>query len=205
MNTIISVNPANGETVGKTPITTPEELNIVVANARRAFPAWRSLPISRRVEYVKKLIPLIEKHAEEIALSTTREMGKPIQESRDEIAGELIFIKWYVDHAQDALGETTIRQDDTTIYKTVYEPWGVCASIAPWNFPTGLASSGITAQLLAGNTVIFKPSEYTTIFSLRFMSAVAKSVTSIFSEPGMWYAANSSGARTSITRKSDFP
>lgn len=177
MKKIISINPANNEVIGETPITTKEELQRVVAKATAAFPAWKALPIQARTEYVKKLIPLIEKNTEKIATLITNEMGKTLQESREEVESELKFIRWYTEHAEEALGEKIIREDEKTLYKSVYEPWGVCASIAPWNFPLGMASTGITAQLLAGNTVIFKPSEYTTLSQKLFVD--------IFNETGL--------------------
>lgn len=166
---IQSINPANNEVIGETPVTTKEELKIIVAKARAALPAWKALSIQSRAEFVKKLIPLIEKNFEKIAAQITCEMGKTIQESHEEVESELGFIRWYTEHADEALGERIIREDEKTLYKTVYEPWGVCASIAPWNFPLGMASTGITAQILAGNTVIFKPSEYTTLSQKLFI------------------------------------
>lgn len=177
MNTIRSINPANGEIIGETLVTTEAEIQTIISKARRAFPSWRALPVEKRADFARKLIPLIEKNAEKIAGLMTTEMGKPIRESREEIAAELGFINWYIKYAGKALGETIVREDSHTVYKTVYEPWGVCASIAPWNFPISMASTGITAQLLAGNTVIFKPSEYTTLTQKLFVD--------LFNETGL--------------------
>lgn len=169
MATLTSYNPATGEKAGETRISTKSDIDLAVEKAKKAFIPWRATPITKRIVFARKLAKLLTDHAEEIAELTTKEMGKPIRESREDVSFEVGFINWYADHAQEALGEKIIREDEHTIYKTVYEPWGVCASIGPWNFPTSMASTGITAQILAGNTVIFKPSEYTTLTQKLFI------------------------------------
>ncbi len=163
MNTIQSINPATQEVIGTTPETTKEELQHVVTKSKKAFKSWKNIPMKERASYARTLADLLLDKKNEIALLTTREMGKPLHESLEDIEFEVDFIRWYADNVEKALGETIVKEDATTIYKTQYEPWGVCASIAPWNFPITMASTGITAQLLAGNTVIFKPSENSTL------------------------------------------
>ncbi len=169
MNTIKSINPATQEVIGETPVTTPQELQKIVENSKKAFESWRNVPMKERVIYAWKLADLLLQKKDEIALLTTREMGKPLHEALEDIIFEVDFIRWYADHIEEALGEKIIKEDAATVYKTVYEPWGVCASIPPWNFPITMASTGITAQLLAGNTVIFKPSENSTLSQKMFV------------------------------------
>lgn len=169
MNTIQSVNPTNQEIIGETPITSQTELQHIVAKSKKAFQSWKNTSMDERASYARKLIDLLNQKKDEIALLTTREMGKPLHEAREDIEFEVEFIRWYADNVEKALGETVVKEDASAIYKTVYEPWGVCASIAPWNFPITMASTGITAQLLAGNTVIFKPSENSTLSQKLFV------------------------------------
>jgi succinate-semialdehyde dehydrogenase / glutarate-semialdehyde dehydrogenase len=169
MDNIITTNPATGERIGETPTATAQEVQTAVAVAKQAFSPWRDLSINERAAYAGKLVTILKKNTETLAALITREMGKPLSESKDEITWEIEFIEWYIDNAQRLLGEKTISEDDHAIYKTVYEPYGVCASIAPWNFPITMASTGITAQLIAGNTVVFKPSEYTTLSQKMFV------------------------------------
>ncbi len=169
MNTIQSINPATQEVVGETSVTSSEELAMIVSTSKKAFQSWKNVSMDKRASYARKLTNLLSQKKDEIALLTTREMGKPLHEAREDIEFEVEFIKWYADNVQKALGETIVKEDATAIYKTVYEPWGVCASIAPWNFPITMASTGITAQLLAGNTVIFKPSENSTLSQKLFV------------------------------------
>lgn len=174
MNLVISINPANGEKVGETPASSVEDIMRAVADAKKAFPAWRATPIKDRVSYVKKFRKLLVDHKEELARLTTLEMGKPIAQSRDEVDFELGFIDWYIENAESALADTIIKEDKRAIYKVTYEPWGVCASIAPWNFPVSMASSGICQQILAGNTVVFKPTELTTLTQKLFVELLWK-------------------------------
>ncbi|OGG08596.1 hypothetical protein A2154_00615 [Candidatus Gottesmanbacteria bacterium RBG_16_43_7] len=169
MNTVKSINPASGKLVGETPVTSKTELAAVVSKARFASKSWENTSFSDRSEYAFKLKDLLTKHKEEIAQLTTSEVGKPITEAREDVDFEIDFIDYYAKNAEKILGEKTIGEDNRAIYKTVYEPWGVVVSIAPWNFPVSMASSGITAQLMAGNTVIFKPSEYTTLTQKMFV------------------------------------
>jgi succinate-semialdehyde dehydrogenase/glutarate-semialdehyde dehydrogenase len=166
---LISYSPASGSVVGKTDISTRQDVDEAVKKAKQAFKNWRQSSFATRAGYVRKFRKLLLDNKEKIAMLTTLEMGKPIREACDDVTFELEFIGWYAQNAERVLGETVIREDDKAVYKTVYEPWGVCASIAPWNFPITMASTGITAQLLAGNTVIFKPSEYTTLTQKMFV------------------------------------
>jgi succinate-semialdehyde dehydrogenase / glutarate-semialdehyde dehydrogenase len=169
MKTIISINPANGEKIGETPETSVIEMNEIIKHARVSFKTWRRTSFEKRAKYLFKVIDLLIENKEKIAQLTTKEMGKPIQESREDVDYEIEFIDYYAKNAQRILGEKIIREDDRAFYKIVYEPWGVVASIAPWNFPITMASSGISAQIMAGNCVIFKPSEYTTLSQKAFV------------------------------------
>ncbi len=169
MAILISYNPANGEKVGESVVSTPEDIQKAVEKAHAALNAWKDTSFSDRAAIVRKFRKLLVENQEKLSQLITKEMGKPISESREEIEWELEFIDWYCDNVERVLGEKVLREDEKTIYKTVWEPYGVCASIAPWNFPVTMASTGITAQLLAGNTVIFKPSEYTTLSQKLFV------------------------------------
>lgn len=174
MNLVISINPANGEKVGETPVSSASDVAKAVKEAKQAFPGWRATSIKDRVSYIKKFRKLLMDHKEELAKLTTQEMGKPIAQARDDVEWELGFIDWYVENAQTALSDVILKENEKVIYKVVYEPWGVCASIAPWNFPVSMASSGIMQQILAGNAVVFKPTELTTLTQKLFVELLWK-------------------------------
>lgn len=169
MNTVVSLNPATGDIVGETTMSTKVDVAKAVEKAKKAFPEWKRTPVNKRTDYFRKFHQLLVKHKEELATLTTKEMGKPVKQARDEVDWELGFINWYIDNAETALAGQILKETTQAIYKISYEPWGVCASIAPWNFPVSMASSGICQQVLVGNCVIFKPSEYTTLTQKRFI------------------------------------
>lgn len=175
IKTLISYNPSTGEKVGETLVSTSQEVTDVVNKAHEAFKRWRLTSLDDRIGYFKKFRTLLADNKEELARLTTSEMGKPLTQARDDVEWELGFIDWYIDHTHEALDESVIRDDKTATYKLRYEPWGVCAAIAPWNFPVSMASSAISQQLLAGNTVVFKPSEYTTLTQKLFVELLWKS------------------------------
>lgn len=174
MNILQSINPATGEIVGSLAQSSAEEIGSAVKQAKTAFGLWRKTAFSERSEFVLKFVSQLKQHQDEIAELTSKEMGKPLQEAREDVTYEIDFLKYYADKAGEILGEKIIREDERAIYKSLYEPWGVCASIAPWNFPVSMASSGIVAQIMAGNTVIFKPSEYTSLTQRMFVDLFNK-------------------------------
>ena len=158
-----SINPHDQSVVGELEITTKDQVLETVAKAKSAFKTWRFSPISERVDYLKKYRQKIADHKEEIAKLISQEMGKPLHESRNEIASELEFVDYYINEGPKALADKKVLDKGKEQYRTVYEPYGVCAVIAPWNFPLSMFNSGVLPALLAGNTIVFKPSEYSTL------------------------------------------
>ncbi len=158
-----SINPHDQSVIGELEITTQDRILETVAKAKSAFKTWRFSPISERAEYLKKYRQKVADHQEELAKRVSQEMGKPLRESREEVAAELEFIDYYANEGPKALGDKRVIDKGKEQYRTVYEPYGVCAVIAPWNFPVAMFNSGVLPALLAGNTVVFKPSEYSTL------------------------------------------
>lgn len=158
-----SINPHDQSVVGELEISTKADVKAAVEKARNAFWSWRFIPIEERVEYIKKFRNKIVENKEKIAKLTTLEMGKPIQQSLSDVDWELSFIDYYIEKGPIFLSDETVREKGKEHFRITYEPYGVCACIAPWNFPLSMANSGILPALIAGNTVIFKPSEYTSL------------------------------------------
>jgi succinate-semialdehyde dehydrogenase/glutarate-semialdehyde dehydrogenase len=161
--TLQSINPHDQSVVGETAITSGEELSHAVEKARTAFISWKRVPLAERASYIKKLGRLYESHKEELAQLTSKEVGKPLSQARDDVDGEIEFINWYAGEGIHALDEELITKDGSSTFSVHYEPYGVVACIAPWNFPLSMFDSGTLPALIAGNTVLFKPSEYTTL------------------------------------------
>jgi len=163
-----SINPHDQSVVGEVDVITPSQIKLAVAKAKEVFKTWKFVPISERTEYIKKYRQKLVEHKEEIARLITLEMGKPLHQSMNEVSGELDFVDYYVTEGVKSLSDETVFQNDKENFRVVYEPYGVCAVIAPWNFPLSMFNSGVLPALIAGNTVTFKPSECT-ILSQKLM------------------------------------
>lgn len=158
-----SINPHDQSIVGELEVSTEQDVKRAIKKAREAFGPWRDLSIEKRADFIEKFKQKVIKDREKIARLTTLEMGKPIQQSFDDVDGELKFLDYYVKKGSKFLADETILKKDKEYFRVTYEPYGVCACIAPWNFPLSMANSGVIPALIAGNTVILKPSEYTSL------------------------------------------
>ena len=157
------LNPHDQSLVGELDISTPTDIKRAVDNARRAFGGWRNTSIDERIGYIRKYRDKISENKEEIARLATLEMGKPIKQSREDVDFELGFIDYYIENGAKNLADETVFSEGNENYRVVFEPYGVAAVIAPWNFPLSMANSGVLPALIVGNTVVFKPSEYTSM------------------------------------------
>ena len=158
-----SINPHDQSVVGKLEISTKQDVDRAISKAKKAFETWRFTPIKKRIEYIKKYRQKVEKNKDEIARLTTLEMGKPLNQSLDDIPWEIEFLDYYIDKGAENLADEVVLEKGKEHYRVVFEPYGVCACIAPWNFPLSMFNSGVIPALIAGNTVVFKPSEYTSL------------------------------------------
>ncbi|HJN57074.1 MAG: aldehyde dehydrogenase family protein [Candidatus Woesearchaeota archaeon] len=163
MEKIASINPATEELIEEIEVDSKEKVVEAVVNARKAFPQWSSMSIEKRIEWINKLIPLIENKKDEIALTITKEMGKPISMSIGGPSIAINKIKYYAKNIQDHLKEEVVFEDEDEKDVLVYEPLGVIAIITPWNYPIATVFASLIPALLCGNTVILKPSEFTLI------------------------------------------
>ena len=134
---------------------------VAVTAARRAFDEgpWPRMGFAERGALIHRLADLIGEHAEELALADTRDMGKPISDARDkDVPRAAQNFRFFADHARLATAETLPMDTGHHAY-TRYEPAGVVAAIAPWNFPLMLESWKVAPALAWGNTVVLKPAE----------------------------------------------
>jgi acyl-CoA reductase-like NAD-dependent aldehyde dehydrogenase len=162
--TLEVVNPATGAVFARCPSAGPAELDAAVAAARRAFPAWRDLSFEERAGYVERIAAALQEHKEPLARLLTLEQGKPLSQSRDEIARASTL----------SVGMTRIRiepeliQDDAQRrIELRFRPLGVAGIITPWNAPVNLAAGPLTSALYTGNCAIIKPSPFTPLTTLR--------------------------------------
>ncbi|PWU55468.1 5-carboxymethyl-2-hydroxymuconate semialdehyde dehydrogenase [Micromonospora globispora] len=161
--TFDSVDPYTGQAWARFPLGGAAEAALAVAAARRAFNdgRWSGLGRGRRRSILHRFADLILEHADELALADTRDMGKPITQSRgNDVPRTADNIRFFADHALIAAAETLPMDSGHHAY-TRYEPAGVVAAIAPWNFPMMLESWKVAPALAWGNTVVLKPAEDT--------------------------------------------
>jgi malonate-semialdehyde dehydrogenase (acetylating)/methylmalonate-semialdehyde dehydrogenase len=153
------VNPATGEELGRTPLSSGAELDAAVTAAATAFRDWRRVPVVERVQYLFKLKALLEDQLGTLAATITRECGKTLAESRGEL-------RRAIENVEVACGTPTLVQgyNSEDIAAGIDEimirqPLGVCAIIAPFNFPAMIPFWFLPYAIACGNTVVVKPSE----------------------------------------------
>lgn len=157
---LASFDPATGTCVGTVPITPASEIPAIIARARAAAAGWAATaPADRAAALVAAAADLGEQ-AEAIGTLLTREMGKPLREAIGEVAG---CASSMADTAAEIIAalEPVERGDEHTASTLHFDPLGVCAAITPWNFPVAMPHWLVVPALMAGNTVVLKPSELT--------------------------------------------
>jgi acyl-CoA reductase-like NAD-dependent aldehyde dehydrogenase len=170
-STLASVNPYDGSVVGEVPVTAADNIPGVVSKARQAQPVWAAMSLGERRDVLKPLGKLIEGRADEFAKLITLEMGKPINESRGEVAATVGRLGHELDAIVEAL--TCEQLDDGTTRSTIYhDPFGVCACITPWNFPLMMPHWLVLPALMAGNAVVLKPSEETPVVAQLYVDVL---------------------------------
>ena len=153
-----SVNPATGQNLAKIAQASPGEVGSAVEAARRAFPAWSGLPGHERARYLYAIARQVQKHSRLLAVLETLDNGKPIRETRD------IDIPLVARHFYHHAGWAQLRDREFP----GSAPIGVVGQIIPWNFPLLMLAWKIAPALAAGNTVVLKPAEYTSLTALAF-------------------------------------
>jgi acyl-CoA reductase-like NAD-dependent aldehyde dehydrogenase len=164
-NTGVALNPATEQAICRYPLATRDDLDAAVAAARRAFPTWAAQPIEERQQAVAKLGDLIERNFEAFVQLLSMEQGKSRAAAEWEIGGS---VHWCREIAKQRLDDEAIDTEGDDGVVTRYTPIGVVGGITPWNFPLLLAIWKIAPALVAGNTMVLKPSPYTPLCTLWF-------------------------------------
>lgn len=154
-----SISPIDSAVLGIVNISSESEVSEKVARARSALPAWRALSVESRTAHLRQFATVTSTHVEEFASLITREMGKPLTESRAEIESSLGYIHKYCDIASKALAPEVTYENGAESHVVHREPYGVAAVITPWNYPFSNFVWGAVQALIAGNTVVYKASE----------------------------------------------
>lgn len=167
------INPATEEVLAQAPRASAEQLNEAVAAAKAAFPAWADTPIEERRAQILKFADNIEAKTDELARLLTQEQGKPLAEATAEIAYSCAFIRHM---ASFDLPVKVIEDSESRIVSQYRKPLGVVGAIIPWNFPILIIAFKLPLALIAGNTMVIKPSPTTPLTSLRLGEIAAETL-----------------------------
>jgi acyl-CoA reductase-like NAD-dependent aldehyde dehydrogenase len=157
------INPANEEIIKTITEDSKEIINAKYQAARKAQPEWKQVELKQRIAAIQKFSDLLETNKESLALTLTSEMGKPLQQARNEINGARGRIKFFTENAEKHLKEEWLQQDAGMSEMIAFEPLGVIANISAWNYPYLVGVNVFVPALIAGNAVLYKPSEYATL------------------------------------------
>ncbi len=152
-------NPAKGEVIAKTPLSTSEDLDQAVAAAKKAFPPWRDTPPVVRARAMFKFKALLEEHFEELARTVTTEHGKTLEESRGSVRRAIECVEVACGTPSLMMGYGLENIASGIDCNVIRQPLGVCVAIAPFNFPAMVPLWFLPFAVATGNTFIVKPSE----------------------------------------------
>jgi acyl-CoA reductase-like NAD-dependent aldehyde dehydrogenase len=166
--TLAVANPATGETVARLPADDARSVAAKFRRARAAQEPWAAEPLERRLAAIRRFRALAVERAEPLARILTSEVGKPIAQSRNELKGLLARLDFFLAEAQAALAPQAVHaeRDGSLEERITREPLGVVANISAWNYPWFVGSNVFVPALLAGNAVLYKPSEFAALTGL---------------------------------------
>lgn len=160
------INPATEEIIGEIQEDNKQSLQGKYQSLKKAQQPWSALGINHRVKILQKFSTELENQIETLAFILTSEVGKPLQQSRNEINGARTRIKWLTENAEKYLSEEEMTRTPDLEEKISYEPLGVICNISAWNYPWLVGVNVFVTGLLAGNAVMYKPSEYALLTGL---------------------------------------
>lgn len=167
-------NPATGQEITKIDVDDSHSINRKFKKLKEDQPLWAGESIANRLEIIQKFAELLKENEQELAEILTSEVGKPIQQSINEINGGIARINWICKNAIKYLSDEIMNEDTGMVEKIVYEPLGVICNISAWNYPYLMGINVIIPALLAGNAVIYKPSEYASLTGLKIEELLKK-------------------------------
>ena len=154
-------NPADGAEIGTIPKMGAAETRRAIAAANAAWPAWRAKTAKERATVLRKWFDLMMANQDDLAVLMTTEQGKPLAESKGEIAYGASFIEWFAEEGKRIYGDVIPPHQADKRIVVLKQPIGVCAAVTPWNFPNAMITRKAGPALAAGCTMVIKPATYT--------------------------------------------
>ena len=164
--TLPVINPATGELIALVPDAGAAETRRAIAAAEQAMASWKVQTAEARARVLRRWFELMLAHQEDLALIMTSEQGKPLAESRGEIAYAASYVEWFAEEARRIYGEMLPSPWGDKRILVTKEPVGVCAAITPWNFPSAMITRKVAPALAAGCTIVVKPAAQTPLSAL---------------------------------------
>ncbi|HEV3221259.1 MAG TPA: aldehyde dehydrogenase family protein [Puia sp.] len=160
------INPSTEEMIREFPEDNAETVHVKYQLLKKAQKEWSDLELSQRVKIIQKFSEILQTRIETISSILTSEVGKPLQQSRNEINGARTRIKWLTENAEKYLGDELMTKEQGLEEKISYDPLGVICNISAWNYPWLVGINVFVPALLAGNAVMYKPSEFAVLTGL---------------------------------------
>ncbi|MDP4149955.1 MAG: aldehyde dehydrogenase family protein [Bacteroidota bacterium] len=157
------INPATEELIREVEEDTEASVREKFDLLKKGRPAWSALAVEQRIACIGRFYDLLASEKEDLAHTLTRESGKPLAQSYNELDGARARIRYFLDHSARYLAEEWTVTEGATREKIVYEPLGIIANISAWNYPYLVGVNVFIPALIGGNAVFYKPSEYATL------------------------------------------
>ena len=167
-------NPATGEIVGTVPALGAEETRAAIEAADAAWAGWRSRPAKERASLMRRWFDLMMANQDDLAVLMTTEQGKPLAESRGEIAYAASFVEWFAEEGKRVYGDVINHPLPGRRIVVLKQPIGVVASITPWNFPAAMITRKCAPALAAGCPVVIRPASQTPFTALALAELAAR-------------------------------
>jgi len=161
------INPATEEIIATLQEDSAESLKTKLKNLQKGQKSWAKVNLKKRIAIIEKFAELLAENIEELAATLTSEMGKPLQQARNEVNGARGRIKFFVDNSQKYLKDEVMTKQEGLVERISYEPLGVICNISAWNYPFLVGVNVFIPALIGGNSVFYKPSEFSTLTGLK--------------------------------------
>jgi len=160
------INPANEELIQEIAEDDFKKVNGKFEMLQKGQLEWATVPVEKRIACIARFHALLDEQKKDLAETLTKEMGKPLQQSYNELNGARARVQYFIDNGAKYLADEWVVTEGATREKIVYEPLGVIANISAWNYPYLVGMNVVIPALIAGNAVCYKPSEYTILTGL---------------------------------------
>jgi acyl-CoA reductase-like NAD-dependent aldehyde dehydrogenase len=160
------INPATEQIITTLQEDTTESLQKKLKSLQKGQKSWAKTNIKKRIAIIEKFSALLAENIEELAATLTSEMGKPLQQARNEVNGARGRIKYFIENSQKYLKDEIVTRQEGLTERISYEPLGVICNISAWNYPFLVGVNVFIPALIGGNAVMYKPSEFSTLTGL---------------------------------------